>query len=46
MSISSDAPLSHRRLRQNSHIRELTREVRVSSEQFVQPLFVIEGITE
>jgi porphobilinogen synthase len=46
MSISSDAPLSHRRLRQNSHIRELTREVRVSSDQFVQPLFVIEGITE
>ena len=46
MSITSGATLSQRRLRQNSHIRELTREVRVSTEQFVQPLFVIEGITE
>lgn len=46
MSITSDARLSQRRLRQNNHIRQLTREVRVSAEQFVQPLFVIEGLTE
>ncbi|MDG2154724.1 MAG: porphobilinogen synthase [Gammaproteobacteria bacterium] len=46
MSITRGAALSQRRLRQNSHIRELTREVRVSAEQFVQPLFVIEGLAE
>jgi porphobilinogen synthase len=36
--------ISLRRLRQDHHIRELTREVRVHPEQFVQPLFVVEGI--
>jgi porphobilinogen synthase len=36
--------ISLRRLRQDRHIRELTREVRVHPEQFVQPLFVVEGI--
>jgi len=35
-----------RRLRQNTHIRELTREVRVSTEQMIQPLFVVENLTE
>jgi porphobilinogen synthase len=33
-----------RRLRQSPAIRELTREVRVSVEQLIQPLFVVEGI--
>ncbi len=40
------ASMNQRRLRQNRHIRELSREVRVATEQFVQPLFVIEGLTE
>lgn len=38
------AALTLRRLRDNRHIRELTREVRVHPEQFIQPLFVVEGI--
>ncbi len=33
-----------RRLRQDPHIRGLTREVRPALEQFIQPLFVVEGI--
>ncbi|MGC4028367.1 MAG: porphobilinogen synthase [Steroidobacteraceae bacterium] len=33
-----------RRLRQDAHIRSLTREVRPHSEQFIQPLFAVEGI--
>lgn len=33
-----------RRLRQDPHIRALTREVRPSAEQFIQPLFVVEEI--
>ena len=33
-----------RRLRQSRAIRELTREVRVSVEQLIQPLFVVEEI--
>lgn len=37
-------PLSLRRLRQNPHVRELTREYRVSLDQLIQPLFVVEGI--
>jgi len=36
--------LSLRRLRQNPLIRELTRQVRVSPEQFIQPHFVVDGI--
>jgi len=39
-------PITLRRLRQNRHIRELTKQVRVSPEQFIQPLFVVEGLTE
>jgi porphobilinogen synthase len=31
-------------LRQDPHIRGLTREVRPAAEQFIQPLFVVEGI--
>jgi porphobilinogen synthase len=34
-----------RRLRQDPHIRGLTREVRPAPEQFIQPLFVVEGIS-
>ena len=41
-----NAALTQRRLRQNRHIRELSREVRVSTEQFIQPLFVVEGLDE
>jgi len=39
------ARLSLRRLRQNTMIRDLTREVRVCAEQLIQPVFVVEGIT-
>ncbi|HLK70647.1 MAG TPA: porphobilinogen synthase [Steroidobacteraceae bacterium] len=35
--------LNLRRLRQNEHIRALTREVHVRPEQLIQPLFVAEG---
>ena len=38
--------LSLRRLRLNPAIRELTREVRVSPEQFIQPHFVVEGLMQ
>ncbi len=41
---SSD--MSLRRLRQSPAVRELTREISVCTEQFVQPLFVVEGINE
>jgi len=40
------ARLKLRRLRLNPHIRELTRSVRISHEQFIQPLFVVEGLNE
>lgn len=40
------APLTLRRLRDNPHIRALTREVRLHPEQFIQPLFVVEGLKE
>jgi len=42
---SKSSPITLRRLRQNSHIRDLSREVRVSIEQLVQPLFGVEGIS-
>ena len=35
-----------RRLRQNEHIRALTREVHVQLDQLIQPLFVAEGLSE
>lgn len=38
--------LSLRRLRLNPHARELAREVRISPEQLIQPLFVADGIRE
>jgi porphobilinogen synthase len=36
--------ISLRRLRQDAHIRALTRGARPHPEQFIQPLFVVEGI--
>jgi porphobilinogen synthase len=36
--------LNLRRLRQDEHIRALTREVHVQVEQLIQPLFVAEGL--
>jgi porphobilinogen synthase len=38
------AAMNLRRNRDNRHIRELTREVRLHIEQFIQPLFVVEGL--
>lgn len=38
--------ISLRRLRQDAHIRALTREVRPAPEQFIQPLFVVEGLKD
>lgn len=38
------APLSLRRMRQSAALRDLGREVRLHREQFVQPLFVVDGI--
>lgn len=38
------AGLSLRRTRDNPHIRALVRGVRVHPEQFIQPLFVVEGL--
>ncbi len=39
-------PLGNRRFRQNKHIRELVREVRVHPEELIQGLFVVDGIKE
>src|SRR5690348_10807687 len=41
-----DRNLNLRRLRQKPAIRELVREVRVSVDQLIQPLFVVEGLNE
>jgi porphobilinogen synthase len=38
--------ISLRRTRQNAAIRSLTREVRPHAEQFIQPLFVVEGLKD
>ncbi|MDP6437289.1 MAG: porphobilinogen synthase [Gammaproteobacteria bacterium] len=40
------AGLSLRRTRLNKAIRELTREVRPVAEQFIQPLFVVESLSD
>ena len=37
-------PLTQRRLRADTHIRELTASVKLSHRSFIQPLFVEEGI--
>ena len=39
-------PLTQRRLRADTHIRELTASVRLSHKSFIQPLFVDESISE
>ncbi len=39
-----NAPVRLRRNRDNRHIRELTRSVRLHPGQFIQPLFVVEGL--
>lgn len=33
-----------RKLRQNPFVRELTQEIQLSANQFIQPLFVVEGL--
>ena len=39
-------PITQRRLRADTHIRELTASVKLSHKSFIQPLFVDEAITE
>ena len=39
-------PVNQRRLRADTHIRELTASVKLSHKSFIQPLFVDEAITE
>lgn len=39
-------PLTQRRLRADTHIRELTASVKLSYKSFIQPLFVDEAISE
>ena len=39
-------PVTQRRLRADTHIRELTASVKLSHKSFIQPLFVDEAITE
>ncbi len=39
-------PVTQRRLRADTHIRELTASVKLSHKSFIQPLFVGEAITE
>ena len=39
-------PVTQRRLRTDTHIRELTASVKLSHKSFIQPLFVDEAITE
>ena len=36
----------HRRLRRSSGLRQLVRETNLSVDDFIQPLFVKEGLTE
>lgn len=45
MKSDRNSKLTLRRLRQNPHIRQLTREYRVSHEQLIQPAFVVQGIS-
>lgn len=37
-------PITLRRLRQDVHVRDLVREHHLSHRQFIQPLFVVEGL--
>lgn len=43
---SLNRPLSLRRLREDRHIRDLTRNVHVDYRQLIQPLFLVDGIKE
>jgi porphobilinogen synthase len=43
--MAQQSEIGLRRLRQNSHIRDLVQEYRVSVDQLIQPLFVVEGIS-
>lgn len=38
--------LTFRRLRQNPHVRELVQKIHLHPKQFIQPLFVVEGISK
>ena len=42
--MSNPYPLTLRRLRQDEHVRALTREVQLQVDQLIQPCFVAEGI--
>jgi porphobilinogen synthase len=42
----TNRPVRLRRNRDNRHIRELTRAVRLHREQFIQPVFVVEDLKE
>ena len=44
--MAENYPLTLRRLRQNPLVRALVREHRVSTEQLMQPLFVVEGLKD
>jgi porphobilinogen synthase len=39
-------PLTQRRIRNNQHIRELSKSVEFTYKQFIQPLFVVEDLNE
>ena len=41
--MSAPYPLTLRRLRQNAHVRALTREIHLELDQLIQPCFVAEG---
>ena len=46
LNLSQQGSLGLRRLRQNRWTRELVREYRVTVDQMIQPLFVVQGIRE
>jgi porphobilinogen synthase len=43
---SNTYPITHRRVRASTQIRELTASVRLSYKSFIQPLFVEEGLSK
>jgi porphobilinogen synthase len=44
--MSAHYPLTLRRLRQDAHVRALTREIHLQLDQLIQPVFVAEGTRE
>lgn len=42
---TSSASWSHLRLRQSAHVRDMVSETTFTASQFVQPIFVVEGLT-